>query len=328
MNLAAEIAEIVGDPTPVVIGDPITAGATRSTYRVRLAGDALAIAQISTPRDAGDEGLPADVEAKLVALTARVGVPVVDIIGCGELRDGSTVVVSKELIAESIPRKVLRLVESETGLSTCVTDQVGSALARLHDQALRAVTTEIFPQVSLDTLTTNYLDDLTRKLDESPWPLPVLRFGVEWLRDQLAPHLDELSVVHGDFRLGNWLVDSDGLRAVIDWEFAHIGDPMEDLAWTCLRTWRFGNHGREFAGLATEAELIEAYERAGGVFRRGAFEWWTVARTLWWGIGLASQAAAWERGDSNSIVHAASGRRVVELEYDLLRLIEAQDSTN
>ena len=102
---------------------------------------------------------------------------------------------------------------------------------------------------------------------------------------------------------------------------AHVGDPMEDLAYLCMRWWRFGNDRLPVGGFGRIETLRGAFEQAGGTWNQASYEWWTIARTAWWGIGLAGQAAAFADGRSTSIVHAASGRRVAELEYDLLRLI-------
>jgi aminoglycoside phosphotransferase (APT) family kinase protein len=153
-------------------------------------------------------------------------------------------------------------------------------------------------------------------------PHPTFRLGVRWLRRHRTDDAPKPAVIHGDFRLGNLLVSDQGISAVLDWELAHLGDPMEDLAWLCLRTWRFGADELTVGGFGSLEELRTAYEKAGGVWRDEAFRWWTVARTLWWGLGLARQAQVFMNGDANSIVLAASGRRVVELEYDLLRLME------
>ena len=72
-----------------------------------------------------------------------------------------------------------------------------------------------------------------------------------------------MSVRHGDLRLGNVIVDEHGLAAAIDWELVQLGDPLQDLAYLCLKAWRFGGPG-EAAGLGTVDELITAYEATGG----------------------------------------------------------------
>ena len=97
---------------------------------------------------------------------------------------------------------------------------------------------------------------------------------------------------------------------------------MADLAWPCLRTWRFGNDAAEVGGFAPRAALVRGYEAAGGRFDAAAFHWWKVCGTLRWGLGLAGQARAHIDGSVPDIVMAASGRRVVELEFDLLGLIK------
>ena len=131
-------------------------------------------------------------------------------------------------------------------------------------------------------------------------------------------------MVHGDVRNGNLIIDGDGLAAVLDWEVTKIGDPMEDLAWPCLRTWRFGHDDLEVGGFGHRQIMIDAYQQAGGLFDGQAFHWWKVLGTMRWGIGLAGQARAHLDRSFSNIVMAASGRRVAELEYDLLCLLRPQ----
>jgi len=100
-----------------------------------------------------------------------------------------------------------------------------------------------------------------------------------------------------------------------------VGDAMEDLAWLCLRCWRFLSDDLGVGGFGIVEDLRAAYEEAGGIWRPEAFYWWKVARTMWWCLVLRLQAMAFESGASSSLVLAASGRRVAELEYDLLMLI-------
>ena len=121
--------------------------------------------------------------------------------------------------------------------------------------------------------------------------------------------------------MGNVIVDGDGLAAVIDWELVHLGDPVEDLAWLCVKAWRFGEP-LEVGGVGTVDQLIDAYEAAGGrPVDRDAFHWWLVQKTLQWGIGCMGQAWAHLSGAIRSHELAAIGRRVAEQEWDLIELL-------
>jgi hypothetical protein len=97
---------------------------------------------------------------------------------------------------------------------------------------------------------------------------------------------------------------------------------MQDLAWPALRMWRFKEDGREIGGFAGREPFVAGYEAAGGTFDEDRFRWWKVLGTLRWGLGLAGQSAAHLDGRFRSIVMAASGRRVPELEWDLLMLVK------
>jgi aminoglycoside phosphotransferase (APT) family kinase protein len=128
-------------------------------------------------------------------------------------------------------------------------------------------------------------------------------------------------LVHGDYRLGNIMVNENGLSAILDWELAHIGDPMEDLGWLCVRAWRFGG-AFPAAGLGTYDELFDAYASVTGVRPDPeVVRWWEILGTLKWGIICISQAATHLMGIARSHELAAIGRRVCENEYDLIELL-------
>jgi hypothetical protein len=121
--------------------------------------------------------------------------------------------------------------------------------------------------------------------------------------------------------MGNLIVERSGLAAVIDWEIVHVGDPLEDLAWLCLKAWRFGQP-LEVGGLGTIEELVAAYEAAGGRrVDRDSLHWWITAKTLTWGIGCMIQADYHLSGRVRSVDLAAVGRRSAEQEWDLIELL-------
>jgi len=143
---------------------------------------------------------------------------------------------------------------------------------------------------------------------------------IEWLPQHIPPG-EEISVVHGDFRHGNFIVNSSGLAAVLDWEIAHLGDPMEDLGWLCVKAWRFGAP-KPVGGFGDYDDLFAAYGAASGIeVDPEAVHWWEVLGTLKWGVICIMQASAHLGGFSRSVELAAIGRRVCEQEYDLLRLL-------
>ena len=117
------------------------------------------------------------------------------------------------------------------------------------------------------------------------------------------------------------MVGPDGLRAVLDWELAHLGDPIEDLGWFCVRAWRFGSTDPA-GGFGSRDELLAAYEAAGGgAVDPAELHWWEVLGTLKWGVICVMQATAHLTGLSRSVELAAIGRRVCETEHDLLELL-------
>jgi aminoglycoside phosphotransferase (APT) family kinase protein len=233
---------------------------------------------------------------------------------------GGPFFVSARVDGETVPRRVLRLIH-EQEIGDLVAGQLGEALGRLH-----AIDSDIAPADLLDPgpgnpaeVALQWASDAYGQLLE---PRPALALGLRWLERQLPGDLPERSVIHGDVRNGNLIVGPDGLRALLDWESCkREGDPMEDLGWASLRMWRFRYDEQEIGGFAGRAPLVAAYQGLGRTFDDERFHWWKVLGTLRWGLGLAGQTAAHLDGRFVSIVMAASGRRVPELEWDLLMLI-------
>jgi aminoglycoside phosphotransferase (APT) family kinase protein len=154
---------------------------------------------------------------------------------------------------------------------------------------------------------------------------PVFEFGLRWL-EQHAPPCSQITLVHGDFRLGNFLIGyPHGLNAVIDWEFCHQGDPLEDLAWPCVRDWRFGMGQLRLAGVAEREPFLVAYEeRSGRSVDRRAVDYWEIMGNLRWAVTCLEQANRHLSGRDPSVEFASLGRRSAEMQYEMLRLIEQQ----
>ena len=160
-------------------------------------------------------------------------------------------------------------------------------------------------------------------LDTSGHPHPTFELAFRWL-ERNRPPLQRPTLVHGDFRLGNLMIGADGLRAVLDWELAHLGDPMEDLGWLCVKAWRFGAP-KPVAGVGDYRDLIDAYAAESGLeVDPDVVHWWEVLGTLKWGIMCIMQAQSHLSGAARSHELAAIGRRVCENEHDLFLALEGR----
>lgn len=153
---------------------------------------------------------------------------------------------------------------------------------------------------------------------------PTMEFGMRWL-EQNAPTSNKLVLVHGDYRIGNFLVGERGLHAVIDWEFSHVGDPHEDLAWGCVRDWRFGRGEMQFGGISDREPYIQAYEATAGVkINRDSLDYWEILGNMRWAVTCLSQADRFLSGGSTSVEFASLGRRSAEMQLEFLNLINAK----
>ncbi len=170
------------------------------------------------------------------------------------------------------------------------------------------------------------LADLKQVVDGFDIAHPGIELGFAWLADHLPAALAQPYLVHGDFRLANFMADKGGLTGVIDWELAHFGDPAEDLAWVCLRSWRFTRPDLAVAGVAERPALYDAYHGAGGrPISREEIHFWEVLGTVRWAVICLYQGAQFVRGVRADLAFGAVGRRVSEPLYDLIRLIENRE---
>ena len=286
----------------------LSGGASRETWRFSADGRSLILQR----QRSGDQRNML-VEAGVVGAARRGGVPVPELLDARRRDDGMAFMVLEAIEGETIARKIQRDDEYAGARPRLATD-FGHALAKIH--ALDPTQLNGLEETDQLAYYTNVLDSLGQ-------PHPVLELVRNWLVDT-RPASERTCVVHGDFRLGNVIVGSDGLRAVIDWELAHLGDPMEDLGWLCVKAWRFGG-GPPVAGLGEYDELFAAYEAAGGgPVDPVVVHWWEVLGTWKWAIMCVLQASVHLTGTTRSHELAAIGRRVCENEYDLLRSLEGR----
>ena len=288
----------------------LTGGASRETWMFTADGESMVL-----QRQRGGAVREMGTEASVLRAAHGGGVPVPELVvdGSHDTTLGNPFMIVRAVRGETIARKIQRDDEFADA-RVCLTADMGRALAALH-----SVPVENAPGLEDDDQIRYY----RRVLDDTGQPHPVFEVAFRWLEAN-RPESTGRTIVHGDFRLGNVMVDGQGLAAVLDWELAHIGDPMEDLGWLCVRAWRFGGT-KPVAGIGTYEELFSAYESAG--MPRPDFEtvrWWEVLGTLKWGIMCIIQAASHLNGLARSHELAAIGRRVCENEWDLLELLRGR----
>jgi aminoglycoside phosphotransferase (APT) family kinase protein len=313
-----EPAELATRLAPLVGADAIedlvrlSGGASRDTWSfVAVEGDGGRRPLILQRQRAG-AARDLSVEVAALRAAAGAGVPVPRLVATGDADALETpYVVVERVDGETIARRILRD-DAYSAARRALTGQLGRALAALHGTDPAAVP-------GLDA--TDQLAHYREMLDLSGQAHPAFELAFRWLEANRPLPSTPPSIVHGDFRLGNVVVGPDGLRAVLDWELVHLGDPMEDLGWLCVRAWRFGG-SMPVAGVGEYAELFGAYAAVSGrPVDADVVRWWEVLGTLKWGIMCIMQADAHLSGVVRSHELAAIGRRVCENEHDLLLLL-------
>lgn len=243
-----------------------------------------------------------------VLIAARnAGIRVPDPIAyLGEL-DGREAFVMERVYGESIGRRIVKAPPPHLGL------ELADELAKIH--AIPSAALSFLPEQNL-------WQRLYDELDSVDEPHPAIELGIAWCRERLP--LDRPKVVgHGDFRIGNVVVDDNGIVAILDWEFAHLSDPAEDLAWPMIRAWRFGNDDLRLGGIGAAEPFLERYaELTGTVVPVDELLAWEVFGNCKWAIGALTQARRHLRGEERSVELAILGRLAAEMEYELLDLIE------
>ncbi|MEA2347989.1 MAG: hypothetical protein QOG62_1776 [Thermoleophilaceae bacterium] len=296
-----EAGESVGEELRI---EPLAGGASRDLWLIS-SGSRRWVLRRDPPGEIALTSREAEFAVQVAAHEA--GVPVPRPIAFGDF--GSPGMLMEFVEGESIARRVLRA--SPAGL----VQQIGAAVAALGRVDIGPL--EQLMPAPADPCQ-KAVDSVREELALTGEPLPVLELGLRWLTLN-SPPPDRVGVVHGDLRLGNFLVGDGGLVALMDWEFWHLGDPLEDLAWVRARPWRFGADDRPVAGLGSMNELVEGL---GWEPEPERLRWWDVISQAKWGAYCARQAALRREGEHASLERTVLGRRVAEAEWDMLELIE------
>ena len=225
--------------------------------------------------------------------------------------EGREAFVMERLEGETIGRRIVRKDEL-AGARRALPAQMAEELAKIH----------AIPPSRLPFLGETRVEGMVEELDEVGEPHPAIELGLWWLRENRPPARDSV-VAHGDFRIGNLVVGDNGLVGVLDWEFAHVDDPVRDLAFSLVRAWRFGADDLRLGGIGDVEPYLERYnELTGFDVRPEELDYWELAGNVAWAIGCLTQAQRHLTGQDRSVELAILGRLGVEVEYEICRLLE------
>ena len=307
--IADRLGEVLGEP---LVGElrRLSSGASRDTFAFCTGSRGSLVVQIARE---GGKLVQSPPQAALFAAAAEAGVPVPRVVlhGAADEVLGPSWTVLEALPGTTDPKPIL----AGEGVPDAaqLLDDLAGALAAIH-------------RMQFDPAIVSLIEDPLALLHEwhdrlgEPHPVFELAFRV---LEATRPAATRRALVHGDFRMGNLMVGASGLNGVLDWELAHMGDPVEDLGWLCVPAWRFTRPDRPAAGLGGHEQLLAAYERhAGLAVDPSVLRWWELAGTLRWGVICVMQAFAHLSGARSSVEHAVIGRRACEVEWDLLELLD------
>ena len=217
----------------------------------------------------------------------------------------------ERLEGDTIGRRIVQKEELATARERLPV-QLAEELAKIH--AIPAERLPFLPEARLERM--------VEELDEVDEPHPAIELGLWWLRENRPPERPSV-VNHGDYRIGNVVVDPEGLVGVLDWEFAHLDDPVRDMAFSLVRAWRFGVPEKRLGGIGDVEPFVERYNELTGLdVRPEELDYWELAGNVAWAIGTLTQAQRHLSGRDRSVELAILGRLSAEVEYEICHLLE------
>ena len=303
----------------------LSGGASQETYRIVARTDG-GERPLALRRSAGGlraegpdihyPGLPT--EAQLMRAARAAGVPAPEVLHVLEEADGlGEGFLMEWLDGETLGARIVRLPELAE-LRPKLAFECGRIAARIHAIDLEAAGLR---QALAVTKPAEFIERTWERYRQFPTPQPMIDYAGRWLLDHL-PEAHELKLVHNDFRNGNLMVNADGIVAVLDWETAHIGDPMRDLGWICTNSWRFGRTELPVGGFGHYEDLFAGYESESGIrVDPERVRFWEAFGSFWWAVGCLGMAEHYRSGPDSSVERPAIGRRTSECQVDLVNLL-------
>ncbi len=302
---------------------PLHGGACQENFAV-VTTDGQRFALRSDANQSLPGSLSRKLEAEVVQVATAHGVrtPAVRRVMADLLRPDSHAYLMDWVSGIAIGAKVQKAPELATAREGLV-EELAVQLAKIH-----AIRPEHAPDLAPDNPQDARDSDAVtaalrflRVMMDAMEPRPAMERAVRWLEDN-RPDPGPLVLVHGDYRVGNFMVTPDGLSAVLDWEFSHWGSAAEDLAWITVRDWRFRHPDKAVGGLGTRERFLKAYREAGGVdLDAETLRWFEVLGNMRWATGAVSQAQRVLSGAEADLELLAIGRRAAEMEWESLRVM-------
>ena len=299
-----ELAAKLGEPVDSM--QLLPGGASKEAWAVEAGGERLLVRR-ALGGVIHEDTLSLEHEFQVLEAALEAGVKVPRPVAyLGEL--GGREAFAMELVeGETIGRRIVR--DPPPGLDIDLAEELAKIHAIPHDR---------LPFLGSGDV----LERFEHELDTVGEPHPAIEYGLWWLREHRPEPLPDV-VSHGDFRIGNVVVSERGLEYLLDWEFAHLADPREDVSWPLVRAWRFGGDERRLGGFDKVAPYLKTYNRLTGFqITESDLDWWEMLGNVKWGVGCLTQCRRHLTRLDRSVEYAVLGRMAAEMEYELLDLIE------
>jgi aminoglycoside phosphotransferase (APT) family kinase protein len=322
--LSEHISILYGQQSEIVGIEQLPGGASKEIYQLTIRkgqNDQLLILRRAGGGSIYSETLSMNHEFQMLCAAFDAGVRVPKPVAFVPDIGGREAMLMKRLEGETQGRKLVALDDEKySRLKDNLINQLATELAKIHE--IKRDTLPFMPGASQEPAANSVIERLYTELDSISEPHPAIEWGLQWLAANPAPS-HGLCVTHGDFRIGNFVISQTGLEGILDWEFAHIGDPVEDLAWPMVRAWRFGRDERRFGGMGSAEAFLESYNL---MTRRNVamstLLYWEIMGNVKWAVGALAQARRHLGGESNDIELAVLGRLAAESEMEILHLIK------
>jgi aminoglycoside phosphotransferase (APT) family kinase protein len=324
-RLEAVLCRQIPGCTGLIGAERLSGGASQETYRLTLqtgAGERV----LCMRRAPGGVVVETETrvapglatEAMLMACARDVGVPEPEVHYVLQEGDGlGEGFIMQWLDGEALGARIVRAPELDA-IRPGLAYACGQILARIHGIDLDATGLRERLEFAPPEYFVNQTWERYKLLNT---PQPMIDYAGRWLMDHL-PAEYESTLVHNDFRNGNFMVNEHGINAVLDWEIAHIGDPMRDLGWICTNSWRFGNTELPVGGFGEYEDLFAGYEaESGRKVDPAHVKFWEVFGSFWWAVGCLGMAEHYRNGPDQTVERPAIGRRSSECQVDCVNLL-------